>query len=198
EKIIERLFSCIARTFFSPFLSDLYGGGSSVMTVRHINPVHFFKYLLDLLNHISFIDSPYSVAHTILSLKIIAGIAAFSYIQQSVKLGIRRVCKKNRSGLGMAGLYMTDTVCFLLRPRILMPLDHMSQIVIHRCTGSHTGLHMVSHTELIDIITGLHILTQISGIHQLPKKLSRLFIYLGTIHIRPFRKICFRTIHPQK
>ena len=93
---------------------------------------------------------------------------------------------------------MTDTVCLLLRPCILVAPDHMIQIIVHRRAGGYAGLHMFSHTELIDVVTRLHILTQISCIHQLPEKLSCLFIYLGTVHIRPFRKICFRTIHPKK
>ena len=93
---------------------------------------------------------------------------------------------------------MTDTVCLLLRLYILMAPDHMIQIIVHRCAGGYAGLHMFSHTELINVITRLQILAQISRVHQPPEKLSSFLIYLRTVHIGPFRKICFRTIHPQK
>ena len=108
------------------------------------------------------------------------------------------MCQIDRPCLGMAGLDMTDTVCFFLRPCILMTFDHMIQIVVYRSAGNYACLNMVSHTELIDIIAGFHILVQISGIHQLPEKFSCLFIYLGAIHICPFRKICLRAVYPQK
>ena len=152
----------------SSFFSYFYGRSSPMMTICDIKLVNIRKCLSDCRNIPCFPDYPYSVTNAIRRSKIIFHILCFYFIYNGCDCCIITVCKKDRAGLCITDIHVTNTIHLLFCTGILMLFDHIILIIINGCACGNTSLSPPVHGQLIDIVTRFFISDKISLCYHIP------------------------------
>ena len=79
-----------------------------------------------------------------------------------------------------------------------MTADHAVRIILHGYAGRNAVLHPFLIDQLINVIAGLLLPDELSPLDHAPQQVMCLLIYGITVHVHILRKLCLRTVDPQK
>jgi hypothetical protein len=106
------------------------------------------------------------------------------------------VGQKNRSGIGITGVHMFNSVFFFISPGQLMFFDGIIEILINGSTDNQPDLAAAIHDQFINIQAVFGILSQGIPMKQLFQVFSGGFINKGIIDFSTRVQRRFRSVDP--
>ena len=195
QEIIKFLLPRITRMLLPALQAHLHRGGAAVMPVRNINGRNLLKARLYGLNFMLIPDYPYPVPHAVLRDKITGRCLPLYPCRKLPQHIACPISEKDWARLHIADIHMPDAVLLLVRPGVLMLLNHVIQIIVNGRAGHDPRLAPPVHDLLIKIITGLFLLHKAACGNPLPQKPRRPLIDLGRISVNLAAKARLRTVN---
>src|SRR5690242_6143985 len=126
-----------------------------MMTIGNVSGIYFsLKYFCDPVYYFFVAHHPHAVLNSFFSSKIIRSVfCALPFLHYFIRLFIVPESKKNISGLSAGGLDMIDAILFFFWPCQFMFFDQAFFIISYRTTTNQSGLRLIIHCKLVDIIT---------------------------------------------
>ena len=109
--------------------------------------------------------------------KIIKRGILFAQVYDLVDLCFGSVRQKDRTGMGIGRIYMTDPVNLLFFPGVFMLPDRSGQIIVNGRAANDTGLAASIHGQLINIEAGRFVLYKMTILNLGIQKLSGFLVY---------------------
>ena len=114
------------------------------------------------------------------------------------KLRIVTIAQKDGTGIGVAGIHMTDAIRFFIGTGQFVFFDDIVQIIVYGSASDKTGLASSVHGLTVNVETGLGVLYTDAVCHQFVHILFGFFIDRSIVQVHVFRQIHFRLVHMQE
>ena len=196
---VEFFFPCVVRIFFSAFQGNFYRRSISVVAVCNIE---VFCALECLYQHTDFhiaVHYPYSVADTIFCNEVIFrffhGCPA---VDDGSGIGVISVSQEDGACVGVQGIHVADTVCFLIGSCQFVFFDGAVDIFVNGSTAHQTCLAFAVHSQAVDIQVGQEILTDDTVADHIQQVILCFFVYFIAVNICADGQVNFCLIYMQE
>ncbi len=162
------------------------------MSVRNIDLFHSGKSIPDNPHLLLFPHHPYPMGDPVRGSEIIQGFPCRHPVDHLPQRSLAAISQKDGARLGLADIHMADSVLLLVRPGILMFLNHLILIIINGGAGHYAFLAPPLHNLFIDIIAGLVLPDKTAFPNPLPQQIVGFLIdavRIG-IHLRSKLRLC--------
>ena len=103
------------------------------------------------VNRCRVVNDPHPMAHPVIGHKIDGGVHLFDLIRQRRNGFLMPISQKNRTGIGIAGIHVTNAVLLFIRPGQLVLFDRSVQIFIDGGAGDNARLAVSVHRQFVKI-----------------------------------------------